>query len=59
MSITAVLTLYKRPHTLIEQLEAVQTQSIPPSKVIIWKNNADTIEIPEIPKYLMKNVKKN
>jgi hypothetical protein len=35
MSITAVLTLYKRPHTLIEQLEAIQTQSIPPSKVII------------------------
>jgi len=56
MSITAVLTLYKRPHTLIEQLEAVQTQSVPPTKIIIWKNNADDIQIPDIPKDLMNNV---
>ena len=56
MSITAVLTLYKRPYTLIEQLIAVQNQSIPPTKIIIWKNHAENIEVPTIPEELMKNV---
>tara|TARA_B100001093_G_scaffold519465_1_gene608610 strand:+ start:389 stop:1126 length:738 start_codon:yes stop_codon:yes gene_type:complete len=48
MSITAVLTLYKRPHTLIEQLNAVINQSVPPENIILWINNSD-ITIPEIP----------
>ena len=56
MSITAILTLYKRPYTLLEQLQAVQEQSVPPKKVIIWKNNADGIELPIIPNELMNNV---
>lgn len=56
MSITAILTLYKRPHTLIEQLTAVQTQSVPPAKIIIWKNFAEGITLPSIPPELMKNV---
>jgi GT2 family glycosyltransferase len=56
MSITAILTLYKRPHTLIEQLTAVQNQSVPPAKIIIWKNHAEGIELPAIPSELMKNV---
>jgi len=56
MSITAVLTLYKRPHTLIEQLYAVQNQSVPPENVIIWKNYAEGVVMPEIPTELKKNV---
>ena len=54
--ITAILTVYRRPHTLLEQLEAVQNQSIPPSKIIIWKNHYDGIDLPTIPEDLMKNV---
>jgi hypothetical protein len=56
MSITAILTLYKRPHTLIQQLMAIQNQSIPPENVIIWKNNAEGVNIPKIPEELNKNV---
>ena len=56
MSITAVLTLYKRPYTLIEQLRAVQNQTIPPEKVIIWQNSEIGGNFPEIPQDLMKNV---
>ena len=56
MSITAILNLYKRPYTLIEQLTAVQNQSVPPTKIIIWKNFAEGIELPSIPSELMKNV---
>ena len=41
ISITAVLNLYRRPHTLIQQLNAVQNQSFPPEKIIIWKNYAE------------------
>jgi GT2 family glycosyltransferase len=55
-NITVILTFYKRPYTLIEQLEAVQSQSIIPEKIIIWKNAAEGIELPAIPDHLMKNV---
>ena len=54
--ITAILTVYRRPHTLLEQLEAVQNQTIPPSKIIIWKNHYDGIDLPIIPEHLLKNV---
>ena len=56
MSITAILTLFKRPHTLLEQLEAVQNQTVPPTKVIIWKNGTNGVEFPPLPERLMKNV---
>jgi hypothetical protein len=56
MSITVVLNLFKRPHTLIEQLEAVQNQSIIPENVIIWKNYAEGISLPEIPENLKRNL---
>ena len=52
MSITAVLNVYKRPHTLVKQLYAIQNQSIPPENIIIWKNYAEGITIPEIPEDL-------
>jgi Glycosyl transferase family 2 len=54
--ITVVLTVYRRPHTLIQQLDAVQNQSVPPQSIIIWKNQYDGITLPEIPEHLMKNV---
>lgn len=54
--ITAILTVYRRPHTLIEQLEAIQNQTCPPSSIIIWKNHYDNIVLPEIPEHLKKNV---
>lgn len=56
MSITAVLNVYKRSHTLVQQLYAVQMQSIPPENIIIWKNYSEGITIPPIPENLKKNV---
>jgi len=56
MSITAVLTLYKRPYTLIEQIIALKKQSIPPENIIIWKNYSEGIEMPKIPDNLNKNI---
>jgi len=56
MSISAILNVYKRPHTLIQQLEAVQNQSAPPENIIIWKNYAEGFVIPEIPAHLKHNV---
>jgi hypothetical protein len=56
MTITAVLNLFKRPHTLLEQLTAIQNQSIPPENIIIWKNYVEGIIMPDIPEYLKKNV---
>jgi hypothetical protein len=50
MSITAVINLFKRPYVLLEQLEAIQNQSIPPENIIIWKNYAEGVNIPDIQK---------
>jgi hypothetical protein len=44
--ITAILNLYKRPHTLIEQVAAIRAQTIKPSKIILWVNQADGVVIP-------------
>lgn len=55
-SVTAILTVYRRPHTLLEQLEAIQNQSCPPEQIFIWKNHYDGIEMPVIPEHLRKNV---
>ncbi len=44
--ITAILNLYKRPHTLIEQLAAIKAQTLPPKKIMIWVNQADGMTIP-------------
>ncbi len=37
--ITTILTLYRRPYTLKEQLAAVRKQSCPPSEVWLWVND--------------------
>jgi len=55
-SITAILNIFKRPHTLLEQLTALQNQSVQPENIIIWKNYAEEVLIPEIPIHLKKNV---
>ena len=55
-SITAVLNLYKRPHTLVEQLRAIKEQSVPPTNIVIWVNHVDGIEIPAIPEDLNDGV---
>lgn len=45
--ITVVLTLYKRPHVLLQQLNSIRQQSIRPKQIIIWKNYVnDDINIP-------------
>ena len=56
MSITAILTVYRRPHVLIEQLIAIQNQTIKPDKIIIFKNFYEGVELPIIPDELNKNV---
>lgn len=56
MSITAILTLFKRPHVLIEQLTSLNNQTIKPSKILIWKTILEDIKMPTIPENLMKNV---
>ncbi len=38
--ITCILTLYKRPHTLTEQIAAVRAQSVQPAQIIVWRNGA-------------------
>jgi len=39
--ITVVLTFYRRPHTIIEQLEAIKSQTRKPKEIIIWKNSSE------------------
>jgi hypothetical protein len=47
--ITAVLTLYKRPHRLLEQIEALRNQTRCPKNIIVVKNYAEGIELPNLP----------
>lgn len=45
--ITVILNLYKRPHVLLEQINAIQQQTVQPKQIIVWRNHVDGIEIPE------------
>ena len=38
--ITAVLNVFKRPHVLREQIEAIKGQTHPPAEIIIWKDGS-------------------
>jgi hypothetical protein len=41
-NITAIINIFKRPHVLDNQIEAIKNQSIPPKYIFIWNNgNAD------------------
>lgn len=41
MSVTAVLTHYRRPYTLSEQVTALRRQSVPVEQVWMWVNSPD------------------
>ena len=45
--ITVILNVYKRPHTLAQQLEAIRSQTLAPEKIIIYQNRAEGFVIPE------------
>lgn len=44
--ITAILNVYKRPHTLLEQIQALKNQTIKPDTIMIWVNG--DVELPDI-----------
>lgn len=54
--ITAILTLYKRPQYLEEQLIAIHNQTVPPKEIFILKNTVENITFPNISIDLLKNV---
>jgi GT2 family glycosyltransferase len=41
--ITCILTLYKRPHTLLEQIAAIRAQTVAPAQIIVWRNGAEPV----------------
>jgi GT2 family glycosyltransferase len=45
--ITCILTFYKRPYAIHEQLHAIKNQSIPPKHIIIWINHTEDFSFPE------------
>ena len=49
MSITAILTLYRRPYTLPEQAAALTAQTVPADNVWLWINHHPEIDEPPIP----------
>ena len=56
MSVTAILTLYRRPYCLEQQVRAIQNQTIVPKEIIIYQNSSDGISLPPLPDDIMKNV---
>ncbi len=44
--ITAILTIYKRPHVILEQIEAIKNQTVPPKKIIVYVNYAEGYDVP-------------
>jgi len=39
--VTVILNFYKRPHTILEQLEAIKNQTRKPKEIIIWRNYSE------------------
>ena len=37
--VSVILNTYRRPHALKKQYEAVTTQSVIPTEVLLWKNH--------------------
>lgn len=54
--ITAILTVYRRPHTLVQQIQSLLDQTVPPKEIFIWKNSYEGIVLPEIPEPLRSKV---
>jgi hypothetical protein len=55
--ITAILTIYKRPQHLREQLESLASQTIRPKTIIVVRNFAEGVPNVEVPANLFKDVK--
>lgn len=45
--ITTILTLYRRPHRLAEQVEAVRNQTKPPKEIWVWCNEPSDMSAEE------------
>lgn len=43
--ITAVVNVFKRPHILAEQIEAIRSQTIPPKRIFIWNNGNSDVDL--------------
>jgi hypothetical protein len=43
--ITAIINVYKRPHTIDAQLAAIQAQTIPPQCIFIWNNGNREVDL--------------
>lgn len=46
--ITVILNVFKRPHTLIRQLKALEEQTVKPTTVLIWQNSGAKKSVKEI-----------
>ena len=42
--ITAIVNVFKRPHTLAQQIDAILRQTIPPTCIFIW-NNGNSVDL--------------
>lgn len=45
--ITAIINIYKRPHTVKDQITAILNQTIKPKYIYIWNNGNQTIDLSE------------
>jgi hypothetical protein len=60
VSITVILNAYRRPHTIAKQIQSIQSQSIKPDEIWLWRNfhedfKLDISEIDGIDKYCDSN----
>lgn len=53
--ISVILNLYKRPHSLKEQYEAIRNQSVKPDEILIWRN--DGSDLKEFDQNILKECK--
>lgn len=40
--ITVILTMYNRPRTILQQIECLRKQTVPPTEIWVWKNQSTT-----------------
>ena len=43
--VTAIVNIFKRPHILDSQIEAIKKQSVPPKNIFIWNNGNKNIDL--------------
>jgi len=43
--ITAIVNVFKRPHTLAQQIDAILKQTIPPKCIFIWNNGNTSVDL--------------